>query len=121
MCVRLRTQAPRRGVRDVAELLGGGADGGTRRLTDPGVVLEGARRGRLGRPGEPGDVREDDPTFGRVDASGSAQLADVARGHRSRRTAIAPTGRWKRPHIQPSDAPPLRAASSGLCNRLRGR
>ena len=74
MWVRLRPQAAGRGIGDVAELGGGGVDGRPRGLTDPGVVLEGARRRRLGRAGEPGDIREDDPAFG-----GSAHPARLVR------------------------------------------
>ena len=69
----LRPQAAGRGIGDVAELGGGGMDGRPRRLADPGIVLEGARRRRLGRLGEPGDIREDDPSF-----RGSAHPARLA-------------------------------------------
>ena len=82
----LRPQAAGRGIGDVAELRGGGMDGRSGRLADPGIVLEGARRRRLGGLGEPGDIREDDPTF-----RGSAHPARLRR----------PGGRRDHDHVHP--------------------
>ena len=73
----LGPEAPRRGIRDVAEFPGGLVDGRTRRLTDPGIVLQGARRRRLGRPGDPGDVGKNDTAFG-----GSTHPARLGRRRR---------------------------------------
>ena len=82
----LRSQAAGRGIGDVAELRGGGVDGRAGRLTDPRIVLERARRRCLGGAGEPGDIREDDPTFG-----GSAHPARLVR----------PGGRRDHDHVRP--------------------
>ena len=84
----LGTQAARGRVRHVAELLGRGMDGAPRGFADPGVVLEGARRRRLGGTGDPGDVREDDPPFWRT--THQVGLDPRRRGDRVRQLAWPP-------------------------------
>ena len=73
-------------------------DGRPRRLADPRVVLQGARRRRLGRPGDPGDVGEDDPSFrGSTHPARSSRRATAARPSSVRPWAASPDGRARAP------------------------
>ncbi len=76
----LGSEAPSRGVGDVAELVRCGAHSSPRPLTDPRVVLQRSRRGRFRRLREAGHIGEADSAFRRSthgstspDARGSRQ------------------------------------------------
>ncbi len=69
----LRPQAAGRGIGDVAELGGSGMDGRAGRLADPGIVLEGARRRRLGGARRAGRRPRGRPDVQGVGASGPSK------------------------------------------------
>ena len=58
-------QAPSGGIGDVSEVARRVTDRGPGRLADPGIVLECARCGRLGRARQAGDVGKHHATLGR--------------------------------------------------------